>query len=126
MEELVVKEREYNAIMTMASGRAKRKNLMEGIIKMITIINLEMVTKRGEISGCDTASAINVDGIITTPMGFILSGKVIPELSVLQLITTIGSCQEPPLIMVLLADLLEEEVLKELTWLLNRRHIYMS
>ena len=90
MEELVVKAREYNAIMTMASGRAKRKNLMEGIIKMITIINLEMVTKRGEISGCDTASAINVDGIIPTPQGFMIIDSLIKAIYFYQLIMTIG------------------------------------
>ena len=66
----------------MESESVKRKNLMEGIIKMITIITLVTVFKRGEISGCDNASTRTVDGIITTPHVFMMSGIMIQALSV--------------------------------------------
>ena len=76
---------------------------------METVIILETVFKRGEISECATASKITVDGIIKTPMFLILSVSVIQSFYVFQLIMTIGSCQEPLPIMGLLAALLEEE-----------------
>ena len=40
MEATVVKAREDNSIITVSSGSATRKNLMEGIIKIITVITL--------------------------------------------------------------------------------------
>ena len=43
-------------------------------------MNLETVSERGEMSGCDTASEIDADGIKPTPQGFMLSGSVIQEL----------------------------------------------
>ena len=87
--------------MTLASGSAARKNIMEGIIKMITVITLETVFKRGEISGCATASARNVDGIIPPPQGFMMSCRVIQALYVFQLIMTVGSCQAPlPIVLI--------------------------
>ena len=93
VEAVVSKSREVNTRMTVASGRVTRTNIMEGVMKMITVINLETVFKRGEISGCDAASAVNVDGIIITPRGFMLSSRVIPEISVFWLIITVVSCQ---------------------------------
>ena len=67
---------------------------MEEIIKMITLITLENMFKRGKFSGCATTIAINLDGIIPTPQGFILSVRVIQAISVFRLIMTIGSFQE--------------------------------
>ena len=74
MKVVVAKEREANARMTVSSVSTTRTNVTEGIIKMITAITLEMVFKQGKISGCATASAINVDEIINAPQGFMLIG----------------------------------------------------
>ena len=83
--------------------------------------------KRGEISGCDTERAINVDLIIPTSLGFMMDGSVIQSLSVFRLITNIGSCQERPLpIMELLAYILEEEAIKAATWVLTIRQLSLS
>ena len=62
--------------MALVSGSTTRINLMEGIIKMITLISFETVFKREEIYECSTASAINVDGITPTTQGFMLSGII--------------------------------------------------
>ena len=77
VEEVVTKAKEANAIMTVASGSVTRTNPMEGIIKTITVITLEKVLKTGDISGCATASARNLDVIILIPRGFMLGGSVI-------------------------------------------------
>ena len=66
--------------MTIASESSTRTNITDKKIKRITIIALETVFKRGEIYGCATTIAINVDGIIPTPQGFIMSGSVIQAL----------------------------------------------
>ena len=89
VEAVVVKSREANARMTAESGSATRINLAEGIIKIITIITLETLFKRGKISGCATESARNVNEIILTTQGFMLSGSVIQALSVFRLIMNI-------------------------------------
>ena len=75
-EAVVVVEREANAKITMSGGRRTRENLMEEI-KMETITILETVIKREEIDRCANASAINVYGTIPTPLGFMLSGRMI-------------------------------------------------
>ena len=82
--------------------------------------------KRGEISGCDTAIAINTDVIIPIPQGFMLGGSVIQEIYVFQFIMNIVSCQETFPIMVLLEDLLEEETIKAVTWIINICQISLS
>ena len=69
-------EREANAKITMSGGCGTRGNLMEEI-KMETITILETVIKREEIDRCANASAINVYGTIPTPLGFMLSGRMI-------------------------------------------------
>ena len=85
---------------------------MEGTIKNKPLITLEIVFKRGEISGCATERARNVDGIIPTPQGFMLSERVIQSLSTFWLIMTIGSCQEMIPIKILLAARLEKDTNK--------------
>ena len=47
MEAVVSKAREDNSRMTVMSGSAIRKNIIERIIKMITVITLETVFIRG-------------------------------------------------------------------------------
>ena len=86
-----------------------------------------MVLERVEIDVCATASARNVYRIIPTPLGFMLSGRVIQALSVFRLIMNIGSCQERPIqIMGLMGDLLEEEGLKSATWLITIWQLSLS
>ena len=92
VEAVVAVAREANARMVMASESATSTNLMEEIIRE-TVITLEMVFKRGEIAGCDTASTINFDVLIPTPQFFMLRSRFIQALSVIRLIMTIGSCQ---------------------------------
>ena len=79
---------------------------MEGIITE-TVITLETVFKRGETAVCANLRKRNVDVIIPTPQGFMLSVRVIQALSVLRLIMNIGTCQEPLPTIGLLADHLE-------------------
>ena len=62
VEVVVTKAGGSNKIMTAANGITTRRKIIEGIIRTRTILNLETVFKRGEISGCSTASAIYVDG----------------------------------------------------------------
>ena len=71
---------------------------------METIITLETVFKRGEISGHDTEREINLDRIIPTTQGFMLSGRAIQALYDLRSIMNIGSCKEPLPTMGLLVD----------------------
>ena len=91
---VVAMEREAKTIMKITSISATRINLMEGIM-MKTVIILEMMSKRVWISGCAIASAINMDGIIPTPLFFILSGRVIQLINYPPLIMTVKSCQSP-------------------------------
>ena len=77
VEAVVSMAKEIRTRMNMASGSATRKNVMEEIIKAKTVITLETVFKRGEISGCYIACARNVGGIIPTPQGFMLSVSLI-------------------------------------------------
>ena len=75
VEALMDVARESNTRINVASRSTTRTKLTEGII-METVIILEKMFKRGEISECVTASAINVDGLIPTPLGFIMYGRV--------------------------------------------------
>ena len=68
---------------------------------------METAFKIWEISLCATESARNMDVIIPTPQGFMLSVRVIQALSVLRLIMNIGTCQEPLTTIGLLADHIE-------------------
>ena len=95
MELVVTKAREINKGMTLEIGSVTRKAMMERIIKMTTVINLETVFKRREISGCATTSTRNMDGIIPTSQDFMLNTSVIQVFSVFWLIMNIGSCQAP-------------------------------
>ena len=103
---------EDNTITTVAIRCATSTNLMEGITKKLVLITLETVFKRGGKYGCATESARNVDGAITTPQGFILSGSVIQALSVFRLIMTIENFQSPLPIKGLMSDCLEYKALK--------------
>ena len=125
LEVLVYVACEENKRMTMASGHTTRANLMEGII-METIMILETVFKRGEIDICSTASAIKVDGVISTSLGFMLSRSVIQASYVFRFITTVGSCQAPIPIMGLISDLLKEETPKATKWFINIHQISLS
>ena len=83
---------------------------------METVIILEVVFKRGGISGCYTASTRNMKGILPTTLGFMLSGSVFQALFVFRVIPTIGSCQSRKLpIMELLEALLEEKAMNAST-----------
>ena len=64
------------------------------------------------MDGCASARAVNVDEIIPTPQGFILSGSVIQVLSVFWLIMDIGSWQAPLQFKGLMSDNLGEGSLK--------------
>ena len=75
---------------------------------MKTVITLETVFKRGETYGCANTSAINVDGIIPTPKGFMMSGRLIQVISVFRFIMDIGSCQALLKVKGLLADHMEK------------------
>ena len=88
--------------MSVASGSATRTNIIEGG-NNVNSNNFGTVFKIRLIAGCDTTRARNVNGIIPTPQDFMLSGNLIQALSILRFIMTIGSCQEPLPIMVLLA-----------------------
>ena len=83
---------------------------MEGIISK-TVITLETAFKSRYIAGCAYESVINADGIIPTPLGFMMSVSVIQALSVFRSIMNIGNCQAPLPIMGLLAAHTEEEAL---------------
>ena len=101
VEAVVAMKRQVNTITNVASGSVTRTNPTKRII-METVITLEKVFKRWEISGCANISIRNVDGRIPTPKGFMLSGRVIQGISDFWLIINIGSFQAPIPIMALL------------------------
>ena len=82
--------------------------------------------KIGEIYIRDNASTINVDGIIPTPLCFMLSGSVIQAVYVFRLITTVGIFQAPLPIIRLIAAILEEETRKAATCFINIRQLSLS